>query len=335
VTRPVDRIVGLGFEDVIKGTEGLGAIASNMDYSNANGVSLSVGRTDWAAFPTVAGSDAQSSSVRRTGRDYVAEAITALGQSKSGAKRDVVLVVDTMVDGWISRDASVAGYNADGQRSTEFASMSQLESGAVGKAIVALAGEVAGRYHPTSVSLTELINAEYTFGSDDLASFKAQSGRSDWPRLAGGAIDAWNPAIGKWRSAVVAGLVARAAAATHEDDVSLWMEVRANWSDPGQSRIESGHDYKLLLNAADKLVLWGYFATADRPASALLAQARAVQDLAPGRFVMSIGMWADGDATITGRQLTAGLRATAKGGVRSVWITPTSKMSASHWKALR
>lgn len=332
--RPTERIVGLGFEDVVDRSARLPTIARRLDQVRANGVSLSVGRVDWAAFPWAAGPHTWSAAVSRTRRDYVAEAIRTVRRPATGKPRKVVLVVDTLVEGWIARQPEIAGVDARGRASDEFPSLSQLESGEVGRRIVGFAGAVARRYRPHAVSLTELFNASHTFGADDLASYRRHTGARDWPRTKSGGIDQWHPSIARWRSKVIAGVVARARAATRAAGVPLWMEVRVNWSDPAGERAESGHDYDLLLRRADRLVLWGYFATADRPASSLKKVAKAARKRAPGRFVMSVGLWADGDASITPGQLGTASRATVKGGIRSVWVTPTSRMTAQHWKAL-
>jgi hypothetical protein len=334
LNRPRLRMVGLGFEDVVDGAAALPRVRRNLDRVGANGVSLSVGRVDWTAFPSVLSAQGWSGAVQRTHRDYVAEAIHALGRSRSGKRRSVVLVIDTLVEGWIARDPSIAGVDAQGRPSSDFPSLAQLESGAVGQRIVAFAGEVAARYRPAAVSLTELFNAAYTYGADDLASFRSHTGAPDWPRTASGAIDEADPAIARWRCSVIAGLVARARDATNAARVPLWMEVRVNWSDPSSSRLESGHDQDLLLQAADRLVLWGYFAMQDRPPSSIQALARASARRAKGRTVMSVGLWGAGDSVVTPGQLRAASQASVRGGVPLVWVTPNSLMTPKHWAAL-
>ena len=332
---PTQRIVGLGFEDVVDGAQSLPTVARQLDRVHATGVSLSVGRTDWAAYPTSLGPLAQSSAVRETGRDYVAEAIATVGRRPSGKRRSIVLVLDTLVEGWIGRDPTIAGRDVQGAASDSFPSLTQLESGEVGRRIVAMAAEAAARYRPSAVSLTELFNASHTFGADDLASFQAHTGLADWPRTTGGRIDEWDLRIARWRADVIARFVARVRDATHAHGTSLWMEVRVNWSDPGGDRLESGHDYALLARAADRLVLWGYFATRGRPETYLTTVARAAAARVPGQIVMSVGLWGDGDSTITPGQLRRASQATVRGGVRTVWVTPNSRMTPAHWQALR
>lgn len=333
--RPTERIIGVGFEDVVDHPQRLPKLAKRLDQVKATGVSLSVGRVDWAAFPWEAGPHTWSGEVRRTQRDYVAAAMAALGRSAAGQRRSVILVLDTLVAGWIAKEPGIAGIDANGRRSEEFPSLAQLQSGQVGNRIVAFAGAVAARYHPQAVSLTELFNASHTFGADDRASYMRFSGARDWPRTETGGIHERHPSIARWRSAVISGLVARARAATHASGVDLWMEVRVNWSNPKGDRLESGHDYELLLNCADRLVLWGYFATEQRKAKYLRTVARVNRARAPGRMVMSVGMWADHDRTISPRQLRVASRATVQGGMRSVWVTPTSRISPAHWKSLK
>jgi hypothetical protein len=100
------KMLTLGFEDVIAPPE---------LRANADVIGVTVGRVDWTAFPWLGHEDAWSPWVVDTGRDYVGEAISAAGS------RRVTLIVDVMVERWISRDPSIAGVDARGERSTEFA----------------------------------------------------------------------------------------------------------------------------------------------------------------------------------------------------------------------
>jgi len=328
-----ERIIGLGFEDIVDHADKLPQLEQRLNEVRATSVSVSVGRTDWTAFPWPDHTDHWSAAVRDTGRDYVAEAIHAVGKDAAGKPRSIIAVIDVLVQGWITRDPSIAGVSATGERSTSFPSVTALSTGVVGKRLVALVNEVCQRYSPTAVSLTELFLDTYTFGGDDLRLYRAFTGASDWPRTPSGAIDTSDPSIGAWRSHAVTALVTRAASAAHSHGVKLLMEVRASWNgthrDPGQD----GQDYSALLAVADRLVIWGYFGLNNRSGASLEDVARSLPDAERARFVMSVGLWAN-SGTISASDLSQAVTASAAGGVPAVWVTPASLMDDALWKAL-
>ncbi len=300
------RMLGLGFEDVIAPTP----LPVEHDA-----VAITVGRVDWTAFPWAGHDEAWSPWVVDTGRDYVAEAIAA------ASGRQVSLIVDVMVERWISRDPSIAGVDARGERSTEFASITAL-AGAVGDRIVSLVAAAADYGYP--VTLTEGFLDRWTFGADDLHEYRQFAGVAGWPLDAAGSIDEAHPSIGAWRSAALAGLVERCAAAAHDREVELHVEVRAQWDGPTN---RDGQDYELLRAVADRLVVWGYFALAGRTPDALAPLARD----APAGSTISVGLWGPVSAPDLGRAV----RAAQRGGAAGVEVVPMSLMTPAHWRELR
>ena len=305
----MERMLSLGFEDVIDLTS-----AHRFAEVGATAVSVTAGRVDWTAFPWPEHEASWAPWVRDTQRDYVAEAIAAAGD------RTLAVIVDVMVEGWISRDPSIAGVDARGQRSTEFASVSAL-GGVVGAAIVELTAEVVRRYGCT-VTLTELFLDRWTFGDDDLSLFRQFASVGDWPRTEAGEIDEAHPSIGQWRSDAVAGLVARCAVETRAAGHELHVEVRAHWDGP---TARDGQDYERLLAVSDRLVIWGYSALAGRLTSDLERLARE----APAGSTLSIGLW-----QLSAPDLRRSVDAASLGGAASVAIVPMSLMTDSHWVAL-
>lgn len=325
----VERTVGVGYETVVEDPAGLPALARRLDEVNANSVTISVGRLDWTAFPW----DKHPEIEAAPGRDHVADAIKALGTGGNGQKRRVTLTVDLLIPGWIATNQGLAGINFDGTRSKDFASVSALTTGPVGQRLVEFVDEVTRRYHPDAVALTELMFDNNTYGGDDRASYLRAEGGTDWPRLANGDIDTGHASIGSWRSKALASVVAKAAAAAHANGSSLDMDVRAPWQDPAADRPESGHDYTLLAAAADRLVLWNYFALngKDPAYSGQLAKAMAAR---PGKFVISTGMWAR-SGSISADDLGTALADSVAGGASAVAVTPSSMLDDGDWAALR
>jgi hypothetical protein len=331
---PAERIVSLGFEDVVAEPVRLSELAARLDEVRATGVSISVGRSDWTAFPWPAVREAESGPVRETGTDYVAAAIDALRTDATGRPRAINLSIDALVPRWIEENPSVAGVDPDGTRSEVSASLASLQTGAVGERLLAMAAHVAERYRPESVSFTELHFDDATFGADDLRAYREYSGRADWPRTASGAIAENDVTIPDWRSRALGDLVGRAAAIVRQAGSRMEMDVRVPWEDPAGDRAESGHDYDVLLTASDRLVLWNYFALQGEEPSYAADLARATQRRAAGRFVMSIGLWARGDEVVTPEELSEAITAAADGGARAVAVTPTVLMTPAHWSAL-
>lgn len=331
---PAERIVSLGFEDVVADPARLAELAARLTEVRATGVSISVGRADWTAFPWPALREAESGPVRRTGQDYVATAIDALRSDGTGGRRTISLSIDALVPRWIEQEPSLAGVDPGGTRSALSPSLASLESGAVGQRLLAMADHVGRRYRPDSVSFTELHFDNATFGTGDLRSYQRFSGRADWPRTGSGAIAENDATIAAWRSRALGDLVGRARAVVRASGARMEMDVRAPWGDPAADRRESGHDYDVLLASSDRLVLWNYFGLQDRPPSYTGELARATQRRAPGRFVLSTGLWAR-NGEITPAELSEALTAAAQGGAPAVAVTPTVSMTPDHWSALR
>ncbi|MET1064295.1 MAG: hypothetical protein ABWX85_04935 [Arthrobacter sp.] len=323
-----ERTVGVGYETVVDAAHTLPALATRLDEVDANSVTISVGRLDWTAFRW----DAHPELEAVPGRDHVAEAIKALGTSSDGRNRRITLTIDLLIPGWISTDPGLAGINFDGTRSTDFASVSALTAGPVGERLVEFVAEVTQRYRPDAVALTELMFDNNTYGGDDRESYMLASGSTDWPRLANGDIDVDHPGIASWRSEALASLVSKATAAAHSNGATLDMDVRAPWHDPSGDRPESGHDYRLLASAADRLVVWNYFGLNDKEPRYSEELARAMARRSDG-FVISVGMWAT-DGSISAADLATGLEAAVAGGASAVAVTPSSMLDDDAWRAL-
>ena len=327
--------IGFGYDSMVERADDLDAMAVQVDQLDPAAVSIVAGRTDWTAFPWEGHRDSWSQPVVDHGCDFVARAQDALGTRPDGSRRPRILVVDALVTGWIVRDPAIAGVDAEGTRAESFASMAQLESGEVGDRIVELVGDVAAKYQPDAVSLTELFADRYTFGEEDLASFQAWSGESDWPRTASGAIDDSALQVHEWRSHVIAGLVARAREAAARSGVPLLMEVRVKWSDPTAGRPDSGQDYPQLMDAADQLVSWDYFALGGRAPDSVGEAVRAREDRWPGRWISSVGLWGQGGTTAGPEEVAAAVESAWDGGSELVWVTPESHFTPAHWEALK
>jgi hypothetical protein len=328
--------VSLGFEDVVI-DDGAAAtwdvLRGRLDASHVNLVQLAAGRVEWTAFDWAAHPTAAAD----PGTDHLGAAIRALTPRPDGSRRQVALTIDALVPAMIAADPRLAGRSSDGRTSTYLPSATALHDGAVGDRLVAFARDLAVRYRPDQIAITELVFGDETFGTDDLSLYRRMTGARDWPRTPGGAIATDAAAIGTWRAAVIYDLLARIRRALDQvtpqvgHRVELAQDVRVNWAQPTAGRPESGADYRVLSQAADQLVLWAYFGTQGRTAADV---GRLATALGAGRFTISIGMWSGADETdvLTAAQLAGALSAAHQ--AHALNVTPQSLLSANDWQAI-
>ncbi|MDR6986413.1 hypothetical protein J2Y66_000883 [Paenarthrobacter nitroguajacolicus] len=331
----VDRMVNLGFEDVVNSEPGyLAKLSDRLDSVDATAVSISVGRTDWTAFPWPGHVGSGSSEVSRTGRDFVAESISALEFSENGKKRDVILTIDALLGHLLKDDPSIAGRTMDGVASGSFASVWSLRHGIAGTRLASLAATIAEKYKPTAVNLTELMFDDFTFGSDDLEDFKITTDSRDWPRNSDGSINAEDPRINTWRSEAMADIVRKVRAAVEPFGVNLDMDVRSPRDSASGDRADSGHDYDLLLKQVDRLHVWQYVGLNNERSPKTRELVESMNRRAGPRMSLSLGLWSE-DGRMPAGEFAGALREAALGGAVSVSVTPASLMEDQHWEELR
>lgn len=340
-------IIGVGFETVKDSAE-VTRVAGKLDEVGADGVTIAVGRPDWVTFPWPAHPETWALS-KSSGDDPLASAINELGQNQREQRREVTLVIDTLAPKLIEENPDEAGVDRWGRISGLFPSASALHLGKVGERIVELCGDVASRYQPDRIGLTELI-LDKTFGDADLSLYREITGEDEWPRNADGEINHQHATIHTFRSEVAAGLVNRCREAAAPHGVEVDTDVRAAWDDPAQDRSDSGHDYELLLKTGNHITVWNYFALNDRPhrvSAELTAGLRAqLGKEKMGNVTMSIGLWADGDGDLAladgqgpdgildPQPMADAIEASLTHGITRVSVTPASKLSDAHWELL-
>lgn len=325
---PPECAVAFGFEDVAVEHADWPSVRSRLAAVGATSVTVAVGRADWLAFPWDAAAEWESSVVARTGRDFVRDAVSALDGFA------ITLVIDALAPRAITRDPDIAGRTADGRSSAEFLSVSGLDGGYFGAHLEGVCREVARRYRPARIGLTELMFDDATFGPEDLAHFTAHTGRPGFPVDVNGKIDIDHPAVHRWRSEALARLAGRIAAAVADFGVLVEMDVRANWGNPDGDRADSGHDYGLLLDSIDRIAVWNYFALGNGDPNYGAQIVASLRRRFGDRVVMSTGLWGRRGAVVSPGDLRTSLRAVASAGGRSVSVIPASLMSERHWEAL-
>ena len=323
-----ERGLHVGFEDLDRSPGELADLDARMRRAGIDTVAISAGRADWTAFPWPGHEDAWSTPVRGGGRDLFADAVAALG-----AGRRVAAVVDVLADRYVAAHPTLAARDPHGRPVASHVSTVELVEGEAGRRLLAMVDHVARTYPVDAIDVTELFYRDEGYGDDDLASYRARTGRADWPRAADGGVDTADPSIGRWRSEMVARFVARAAEVAHAQGKDLLVDVRPSWSDLAREGEESGQCYRMLLSHADRLVVWNYFALDGVPVSETDRLAAYLQDLAPGRFVAGAGLWGRG-ATVPPEQLADALTRTERAGLPAQWVIPQSLLQDAHWRVL-
>lgn len=343
VTPAVARSVSIDFGMVTDRETDWREVDRRLDQVGATTVGLNAGRVeftafDWSAHPDVAA---------EPGTDHLAVAARALHETTDGRLREVNLIVDAFVPEWIKADASVAGVSATGRRAPHAASASQLAEGPVGQRLIDYVAALGERYNPNRIELTELFLSTYSFGDDDRALFLRMTGADDWPRTAKGAIDTESPAIGAWRSQVIAGFLTRVRQALNGvrggegRDIGLALDVRVDWDDPPAGRPLSGHDYRTLLGSGVALQAWVYLGLSDKRPEDIrqFTAALAAAGFDMSRVTLSVGLWRakttdDARQQITPDEFAAAVTAAESHGVTHVNVTPFTLFTDAHWTAL-
>lgn len=340
------RSVSIDFGVVTDPDTDWGEVSDRLADANADAVNLNAGRVEFTAFDW----DAHPEAAAEAGTDHLAVAARGLHESPDGQQRAVSLIVDAFVPTWIASDPSIAGVSAEGKRSDYSASASQLTDGEVGDRLVDYVAALGERYDPAAIEVTELYFSAYTFGADDLALYKRMTGQADWPRTGDGAIDTASPLVGRWRTQVIAGVLTRMRDALDQvrdgegRKIGLVLDVRVDWDSPATGSTYNGHDYALLLSSVRdlRLQLWAYVGLPARAPSSVEALTAALRDAdyAMSRFIISVGVWAEGRnadgtrRTIAPATFEVALRGARTNGITAVNVTPYSLLSQDYWDVM-
>lgn len=331
---PAERIVGVGYEDVVRADMDWADVEARLTRVRVTGVTIAVGRPEWLAFPWE-GREADWAAPVRAGSDPVRQAIDGL-RGDGPTRRTLTLTIDALAPRLIESDPEAAAVAPDGTPSREVANAAAL-AGAYGDRLAETCGEVARRYRPDRVALAELF-VEDTVSEADLALYRAQTGVGDWPRTDSGDIDTRDAALLRWRAAVVTDVAARCAQAAGEHGVAAEADVRAAWNELGAARPDSGHDYAQLLRRVERVTVWNYLGLVDRPPEYSAALTRGISAALGSpqmsRVTMSVGLWAQNGQVLDHQTMARALQWSASHGVTSVSLTPLSLMTPEHWDAL-
>jgi hypothetical protein len=309
--------------------EAISSVIHRPQVRRAEMVGVGAGRVEWTYFRWKGHEDAWSNHQRGEPKlDLLLEATRAF----RAEGLEVAAFVDLFAPGWIATHPGSAAIHADGTASGEQVSLAQLAEGAFGVRAVEMIEAIAAGYPVDAVNVTEAAYGDVSFGAEDLASFRALTGRRDWPRDALGRPDVEDPAVWEWKSTLFERFVARAAQAVRRHGKRLYVDVAASWKDLSRDGKDYGQDYARILRHADRIVVWNYFALEGLPPSASRNLSRHLAATYPAsHFDVSIGLWGKGGSVVGPGDFDAALDAALAGGARQVWVTPNDRLTDEHW----
>ena len=292
-------------------------------------VGVGAGRVEWTYFRWKGHEDAWSNHQRGEPElDLLMEAARAF----RAEGLEVAAFVDLYAPAWIAAHPGSAAVHSDGKPSPQQVSLAELADGAFGARVVEMIEEIAARYPVDAVDVTEAAYGDTSFGKADLASFRALTGRRDWPRDVHGHVDVDDPAVWEWKCTLFERFAEKAARAVRRHGKRLYLDVAASWKDLSRNGRDFGHDYGRLLRVADRVVVWDYFAFEGLPPSASGELARHLAASFPAsHFDVSIGLWGRGGVAIGPADFDAALESALSGGATQVWVTPNDQVTDEHW----
>ena len=95
-----------------------------------------------------------------------------------------------------------------------------------------------------------------------------------------------------------------------------------------------GQTYGVLLQYADRLVVWDYFSLSGYRPDYTAEIAHYLNKYGKERIIVSVGLWAKGGGVISPDALRLAMQAGVKSEVPNLWITPSLYLSEEHWKVL-
>ena len=327
---PPLRLIALGYEELVSPSTDLGELAQRFADVGATGVGITAGRADWTTFRWEGHEERWAAPLRQGERDPFDEAVRVLGRD-----RHVSAVVDVFAPELLASEPDLAAVDEHGSPSDEQVSISGLTRGEHGDRLLEMIAQLSARDDVDSIDLTELHYDQYGFGADDLELYQEYTGSPDWPRDADGDVDLADAELGQWRSAEIGAFVARAAEVAHGYGKELFVDVRVSWDRLSDNSRDNGQDYEVLLEHADRLVVWNYFGLTGAGPEVTDELTQHLADLGAERFIHSVGLWTGDEGQVSASDLAAALEIAEANGIHDAWITPLGMIENDHWDALR
>jgi hypothetical protein len=294
-------------------------------------VGISAGRPDWTFYRSTHDTNSWSDIQRANSDDLVEVATQELAERGICA----TAMLDVFAPRYLQRQPQCAAADMRGRRSAKIVCSTALAEGEYGRILADAFEALAASTSADSLAVTNLCFEWHCFCRLCFVRFREHAWCSDWPRLANGAIDLRNPAIGKWRSRQVAGVVSRLGRAAHAHGKRLLVEVKLSRDDLDDNSRENGQDYALLRPHVDELVATESFGLEGiAPVQASVSARYLCKELGADNYWHCVGLWHRDVHALDAEQMRVGLLSALHGGARRLWITPSHYLSPLHWQRL-
>jgi len=322
--------IGLTWPDYSTSRAIVPQVEQQLKAAGMNMIALNAGRVEWTYFKWAGNQSSWSGAVTDTGIDFLAQDAARFGQWAH-----VDAMIDILSPNYILAHPDKAAINALGVPSTDLVSTVEMVNGAYSQRLLAMVEYIAANYPVNSISITELQYRVDGYGPDDTASYLAYSKRTDWPRNSDGSINIDDLSIGTWRSYMIGTLLSKATAIAHKYGKQLFMDVNLNVNNLALMENNTGQNYKVMLQNADKIIVWGYFAEDQFPPTTFVKVGQFLSQLGLDRVILSIGLWgATSNTTASASDVQVAIQSAQTGGMPNLWITPYSLTSAANWQAM-
>lgn len=292
-------------------------------------IAVSAGRPEWTYFRWDGHPESWSGAQRASADDLLDVATRTFHE----AGFRVAAIVDLEAPRYVKEHPDAAAVTFDGERSSQRVSIAELTAGEYRRTLLAMVEHVSARHQVDIVELTELGHYLTSFGPADLRAYRKHAGASDWPRDGRGAVDVDASSVWAWKTAALTALVRDVAEVVHRHRKLLFIDVPVSWKGLERNGRDSGLEYRKVLAAADKIVVWDYFALEDVPPAASEALARHLAAHLPvSAFYVSLGIWAK-HGQVAPDALAEAAAAALRGGATQIWLTPNELVSDAHWRA--
>jgi hypothetical protein len=244
-------------------------------------------------------------------------------------------VLDLLAPRYLQKQPQYAAVDMRGRRSEKIVCSTELAEGEYGRILTDAFETLAAVTRADSLAVTNLHFGWHCFCGRCLTRFHGYAWRSDWPRLPNGAIDLLNPAIGKWRSAQVAGVVSRLSSVARAHGKRMLFEAKLSDEDPSRNSRENGQDYALLRPHVDEFVVRDDCALTDAEPAASAAAARYLcRAIGPDGYWHCVGLRGGDGLALAAPRMRLSLSSALAGGARRLWVAPSHYLSPLHWQQL-
>ena len=302
----------------------------NMKAAGINMVVLNAGRTEWTYFKWTGHTSSWSSDVNSSGVDLLAD-----DSARYGQWAQVNASIDGLSPNYIKANPSKAAVDASGNASTDLVSTAELVNGTYGQTLLSMIGYIAANYPKVaSITITGISYHADGYGADDLALYKAATGKTDWPRNPDGTINIEDSSIGNWRSAALGQFLGKATAQAHAHGKQLFMEVGVSVNNLPLATNNYGTNYGVMLQNVDKIVVQDYFGADGYSPKYSSNIAQYLAQIGAGRSILEVGLWGASGTTVSATNLNYAITTGTSGGTADIMVAPESLALATHWSAL-